>query len=72
MPKGDYIPLRIEDGVEQFLEATRDRHNGRGYDDLVTFLEQGLNTSNIGRAFGLGWQPMKKIITQHKKELDKS
>lgn len=71
MPKGDYKPLSYDDGVEPFLKATRARHNNRDITDLRDMLAQGLNISNIGKAFNLTWQSSKKLVTAYKKELDK-
>lgn len=66
MPKGDYRPIALSDGLKPFLKATLNRHNNRGFTDLDDMIRQGLNTSNIGLAFGFkSWKPADRLIRQY-------
>lgn len=50
MPR--FIPPKLEDiGLREYLDKTKDQHEGRGYAEFADMLGKGINKSNIGRMF---------------------
>ena len=69
MPRGDYKPLRIQDGLETFLEETKKLHNGRTIADLHEYITLGLTAVNIGKLFNYKtWEGINAVIEQYEKE----
>lgn len=58
-----YVPPSIEDygGIKPFLDATKDKHNGYGYDDLEKnwkWGDNGMNITNLAKMFSVSWITM--------------
>jgi len=47
-------PFKISDvGLEHYLEITRSLHNNFGYPEFISMLENGVDKSNLAKAFGV-------------------
>jgi helix-turn-helix protein len=68
-----YRPPSIRDkGLEQFLELTKSKHNGYGYQDFVKLYKADVTLSSMGRAFKVSRQTIENWLQVYKEEQDGS
>ncbi len=58
-----YRPTTIrEKGLQSHLDTQSKNHNNFGYNDFVTMYTNGVNISNIARAFGVNRNTVRKWV----------
>jgi hypothetical protein len=64
------FPKSIESygGIELYLNATKDEHNGLGFSNWLSMRKQGVDTANLARAFGVGRDTMYRWIKRYEWE----
>ncbi len=58
-------------GLPTFLNETKDKHNGFGYDHFAVMANSGVNSSNLARAFNVTRQTINKWLDIYKEEQGK-
>ncbi len=67
----NYQPITIRDqGLRQYLESTRDRHNNKGFDDFSEMVDRGIFKTQIARMFGVTKNTIWDWLKYYQKDTD--
>lgn len=59
-PHPNYRPKTIQEiGLKKYLNSSKEKHDGRGYDDIVDLFKNDINNSNIAKLFKVNWRTVK-------------
>lgn len=56
------------EGLQQYLDRTKEDHNSLGYDNFVQMVTDGIDKANLSRAFGVGRTIIYKWLSVYMKE----
>lgn len=61
-------PSIRDEGLTSYLNSTRTKHKGFGYDEFVTLVQSKVNVSNLARAMGVTRPTIESWLTIYREE----